>query len=108
MQIECYTNRPDLWLQIGNGRTDFCLWDLGHEGPTIPVSRFLNSEVWNTVQHIFLIDKEADSQMLETMLSDTRIHIWDSLVVPDQPRWHSYFWWWSAVVDVCKEKNLLQ
>jgi hypothetical protein len=108
MTAEHYTNRPDLWYQVGKGRTDFCLWDLGHEGLTIPVSRYKKFSTWNKVKHIFLIDKEAQPQMLEALQEDPRVHVWDSSVMPDEPRWHPYFWWWVATVDLCNAKNLLE
>lgn len=106
MTADAYTNRPDLWYAVGNGRTDFCLWDLGHEGPTIPMSIYKKFPTWNKVKHIFLIDKEAQPQMLEIIQEDPRVHVWDSLVYKDLPQWHTYFWWWQTVKDVDQSNNL--
>lgn len=108
MDITYYTNRPDLCQYLHASPNDFCLFDLGHDGPTSSISKFQSLAIWNSAKHIFLIDKEARPQMLNALLHDSRIHVWDSLVMPDHPRWHSYFWWWTAVVDLCKDKDLLK
>lgn len=106
MTVHAYTNRLELWYAVGNGRTDFCLWDLGHEGLTIPVSRYKKFPTWGQVKQIFLIDKEAQPQMLEIIQEDPRVHVWDSLVYEDLPQWHTYFWWWQIVKDVDQCNNL--
>jgi len=101
-----YTNRLDLWQMVDNKKTNFCLWDLGHEGLTIPISRFKNLPSWSEASHIFLIDKEARTQMLDIVREDSRVHVWDSLVFKDLPQWHTYFWWWQLVKDVDRYNNL--
>lgn len=107
MEINHRTNRPDLWNSLSVHRQDFCLYDLGHEGHTIPISRFSYSDAWHQARHIFLIDKEAQPQMLETLQNDTRAQVWDSLVMPEELRWHSYFWWWDSTVQLAMSKDLI-
>jgi len=109
MQIEHLTNRPSLWeeLHAQHNRKDFCLYDLGHQSSgSMPMAQFEHTDAWNTAKHIFLLDKEAHPQMLDTLQKDSRVHVWDSLVLPDQARWHPYFWWWDSCVTLSSYHGL--
>lgn len=102
-----YSNRPDHWENLGGPDKNFCLWDPGHYGGTIPIGVFAESPVWDSVDYIFIIDKEVEPQNLIALRSDPRVHVWDGLVVPEESRWHSYFWWWDQVRIYALEHQLL-
>jgi hypothetical protein len=107
MPISQYTNQLDLWQEVGQGYTNFCLWNMDHTGPSIPISTLQKNDAWQQAKYIFLIGKEADPQMLQIINEDERVHVWDSMVWQGQLRWNPYFWWWQQVKEVSMCNNLV-
>ena len=107
MSVDQHTNQPELWQEVGQGYTNFCLWNMDHTGSAIPISTLQKNNAWQQAKYIFLIGKEAEPQMVQIINEDERVHVWDSLVWQDQRRWNPFFFWWRQVQEVSMCNNLV-
>ena len=67
------------------------------------IEEFKKVPAWHFADKIFIVGQEAE--FADYVFSDSRVHVWDSLYLPDQERFHSYFFWWHQVKDVEHHEN---
>jgi hypothetical protein len=62
------------------------------------VEEFKKVPAWQTADKIFIVGQEA--VFADLVFEDSRVHVWDSLYLPDNERFHSYFFWWHQTKQV--------
>lgn len=53
---------------------------------------------WSKVDKILILGQESDNT--DWVHADSRIYVWDSRIMEDQPRFYSYFWWWHQTLEM--------
>lgn len=88
---------------IGGQDHNIALWSLFHGGQWYELEDLRAMPWWNAVDKIFLIGAEGHTGAFTQ--ADARIWVWDSRYLPDQPRFHSFYWWWWQTVEVERYQN---
>lgn len=102
---DLYTNSKGWYQDCKLEGTNCILWHTFH------IKQWSLEELkqlpkWDTADKIFLIGQEAD--ILDYNKDDSRIYLWDNLIIPNKERYHYYFWWWRQVQEVEYYKKFIE
>ena len=98
-----YSNVPD-WITIaGIQNTNSILWHTFAE-KCWTYKELTKTPKWKEADYIFLLGQEGN--ISDWVDLDSRIYVWDSLVLPNKEKFFSYFWWWWQTLEVNRYQKL--
>lgn len=114
-----WTNDPDLWKELALDQAKIFLWRADYAVPDCPTPGWFDGVVsdrmkalpgYAQAEKIVVIDHEGWSQQF--LLSDPRVHVWDSTVadpgLAEHDRFHQYWFWFDWVREIEEYQQSLQ
>lgn len=101
MNINCYTNFPGIWKDIGFDKTKNIFYKVNHQDASW--EKLFTLPAFGSADKIFVIDQESQSH--NYIDKDSRIQVWDS-TVSEHPRIHTCLFWVDWVREVEEHMQL--
>ena len=110
-----WTNDPEFWYELGLDRHKCFFWRLQIRAPENYYHGWFDQQYqdivsrlgWLLAEKIFIVDREGWAA--DFFSNDTRIHIWDSTVLPDthpaKDRFHPNFFWFDWTREIESYQN---
>ena len=76
-----------------------------HSHEFVDIETFKKIPAWHFADKIFIVGQE--SEFADYVFADQRVHVWDSIINLDYPRYNHYFFWWHNVKEIEYYENNL-